>query len=143
MELTVRFPMPQIATVVLLVHMGLGCCWHHAHTVAAGCRASPALVAGACACGDHGQESENFPEHDGGRDPHDHSCSGSRCTYVRHEHAPEQHGDFGSVLSRFDVTCSVQDLRGSSGHAVRLADPFGDHVGSPPRMHLLFGVLLI
>ena len=146
-----RFAIPQLTTMVLLVHVGLGCCWHHAHACAT--LDADADVAAAC-CGHGG--SDHRPHHDhcdhsfadtapfhGGHDRHEHPCEGDRCTFVRSKPSSEQglDRDDGSFAALSAVMPHVD--RWIYDAAIEVAPLFHEDIPLPLRAHLLFRVLLI
>lgn len=82
-----------LATALLLVHMVLGCCFHHAHACEQGCCPEPAANVRACPCHDHAAEAGKAAEPVGvagdlpndGEDRHQHSCDGDSCRFVAAE----------------------------------------------------------
>ena len=83
----IQVAVPQITTTILLVHMAIGCCWHHGHACVTGggrfarCAETPGCEATHSAHDECGVEWES-PAHDNHSD-HEHRCEGNRCTFVR------------------------------------------------------------
>ena len=92
-----RLPIPQITIFVLVLHMGLGCCWHHGHQgpagccQAAGCDHDGTVLA---PCGHHEHEHDGLEHqhatHDDGTAPtpnhpqrRDAPCPEGRCVFAR------------------------------------------------------------
>lgn len=153
LESYVQFPIPQITTVMLLVHLGLGCCWHHAHTCSLNCCNLPAVTADSCSCDAHAHHEAPY-EHGqrghgddalirNGDKPHRHHCDGDRCSFVPSERSPEQKGELRFDLCPLDIAWSptkseLIHSRRTHGQDHSLCDD-----GPPVRAHLLFSVLLI
>ena len=84
-----RSPLPQLTTVLLLVHLGLGCCLHHSHACEMG--SYELETAGAEGC-EHHRHSPNTakpqkecdapPVGIGREGHHSHECSGQDCTFI-------------------------------------------------------------
>lgn len=81
-----RFPLPQLVTILLLIHMGFGCCFHHAHT----CDSTSCKLETTEAC-HSGVHQHPHPELAAcaddvlcpvRHDTHSHNCSGNECTFV-------------------------------------------------------------
>ena len=153
LELHVSFPIPQITTILLLVHLGLGCCLHHAHTYVATCHETLAATADSWCCDTH---ADNEGTHECGRcghsdapptgkesKSHRHHCDGDRCSFVRSELLPEQRGESRFDLCPLDVALSLTNIE--LLHSCQTVG--SDHSlcggGLPVRAHLLFSVLLI
>ena len=140
--------MPQITTTILLLHLVLGCCWHHAHGCETNCCDAPAASAAACACDAHGDG--HAAGHDGrcgpdcGRAAHEqdrgesHHCDGARCGFVRAEPPTAPDGD---LEPDFYLFLGGADIRQQS--AVLRFLNCAILAGPPLRTHLLLGVLLI
>jgi hypothetical protein len=135
----------------LLIHLGLGCCLHHAHACDARCCESPAPAADTCCCQGHRHDSQPVqpakdPQAPRPTSPHEdrpqHRCDGSRCTVVRSEQSPEQRREVRCdvCLLEADVTrgCDFMPLC----MAGKCENPRYQDTG-PLRVHLLFSVLLI
>ncbi|MEO8498056.1 MAG: hypothetical protein ABI614_23570, partial [Planctomycetota bacterium] len=82
-----RFPLPQITTFLLLVHMAFGCCGHHAHACEVDCCSEPAAIAEACACDTH-QNDGPAEDSEGGDHGERHHCAGDHCTFVSSQSSP-------------------------------------------------------
>jgi len=149
-----QFALPQLTTIVLLVHMGLGCCWHHAHACAAGDYGHAVGDEEPFSHADHEHIShfEHCSHVDGNHGcPHDdhqrhqHECDGDRCTFVRSKSAFEQNSDLTvSVLCDSSLPALISwDVLWQG-----FERPFdsGEILGGVPlplRAHLLYCVLLI
>jgi hypothetical protein len=156
LESFVRFPVPQISICVLLVHVVLGCCWHHAHTCDMDCCAQPAPLAEACACGVHHERDldsqvahkhgqENSPSEEG-RHSQPHQCAGGHCTFLRSQRLAELQSELYSNPLLFDTDPStsydVTSAMAQSSQAFSLADRLSVE-GPPIRRHLLLHILVI
>ena len=147
------FLIHQIMTILLAVHLGLGCCLHHAHTYATTCVAPVATTADACGCETHANiegTSESAPTNDHNSPsisqrstPRWHHCDGHRCSFVRSEPLLEQQSksqfnDGPLVTTLFPVI--LEQL-----HSCQIvgSDHFLCGTGLPLCAHLLFRVLLI
>lgn len=153
-ESYMRLFVPQISIGILLIHVLLGCCWHHGHScVSTGCR-PPTPIAGICNCGGHADESDaNAAESDSfdhpvDRDhvPQPHRCAGGHCTFLRSERlAAQQRGPCGHSIP-YELTASGYSKLScaitKSVVASALPDPLCEE-GPPIRRHLLLHILLI
>ena len=149
LEIYVQFAVPHITTILLVLHLAMGCCLHHAHQCVAYCCDAPGPVAEACPCDSHSDHEE---DHDatlaelasdaGGHQPsHQHRCEGDQCTFLRST-GPVlgEMGEMQLSLNALDVLplsvgagCESHDARREAGASLR----------SPLRAHLLFSILLI
>jgi hypothetical protein len=142
LELSVRFPTPQITVVLLLVHAGLGCCWHHSHIRTVSACESPAVTIES-SCGDghsHGQTGH----HDHSPPvPHQHQCDGERFTFLSPKPPPVQKDELLFAPCFLDTVMFPIKSPLLPSHLTHGQDP-SFHVNGPPlRTHLLLGVLLI
>lgn len=144
------FPVSHITAFVLLLHMLLGCCLHHAHTCEMGCCSEPAAAAEPC--GSHAHQHADHDDHsagegskgsDPGEHPHKHHCNGERCTFIQKQPSPEQLGVFAVESCPLEVAVSGYDadavrvsFEGMNSQPVRVA-------GNSLRTHLALRVLLI
>jgi hypothetical protein len=144
-----RFAMPQLATIVLLVHMGLGCCWHHAHACVAHGHAPHAGGEG-CACEashpplcEHRCDHADGPDAPGGHEGHEHQCDGDRCEFVRSKPFCDEGRD-GNVnaIAVPSVAPAMECPLKLNASTMRAATSPGG-LPLPLRAHLLFCVLLI
>jgi hypothetical protein len=146
-----RFAMPQITTLVLLVHMGLGCCWHHAHACALPGFSTHAAFG---AVHDDGppSESSHHPcdRHDragssvpADQDEHKHPCEGDRCTFVRSKPASELDRDLDASACSAATNFASPEPLVLSPCLLTQADLAPANRHGPLRMHLLLRVLLI
>lgn len=124
----------QIGTVLtLVVHMGCGCCLHHAHGSRA---ANPPSLESPCAW-DHGG-------HEGGREPCDHrsgdqGCDGERCVFTLPEPGNASQVAIGAgCLSLIRVPPIVPGLNG-----IDTVDTMPRRCGPPVPLHLLNQALLL
>lgn len=151
LESYVRFPISQITAFMLLIHLGLGCCWHHAHTCTVNYCESPAQVQAPCGCDAH---AHNEPEHNRAQrgddtpsrnddNPHRHSCDGDRCWFVRSDPSPKQKSGPSFDLCSFDVIMLPTKSELFHSRQTYCQDPLGRHTAPPVRAHLLFSVQLI
>ncbi|MCA9146444.1 MAG: hypothetical protein H6823_24200 [Planctomycetaceae bacterium] len=84
-----RYPLPQLTTLLLLIHMGFGCCFHHAHACdSSGCELKE-THAGDCDGHDHPfasvvlhVTSSALTLSDCHEERHSHECSGEDCKFV-------------------------------------------------------------
>jgi hypothetical protein len=147
----VRSPVPQITTYVLLVHMLLGCCAHHAHACESHCCSSPAASASACPCGTHEQDSAIAETMNGdavgfvaksGRQREAHHCEGAACTFLRSQSLSQQLDPF---LADVCAPAAVAGPSAADACSSLWARPLAElSIGGPPlRVHLLLRVLLI
>jgi hypothetical protein len=145
--------MPQIATILLLLHLGVGCCWHHAHSVATSTgraicwhdhnRAEPGH---SHEHDRHAVDDEALAEHHEGDHQGDEQhgpCDDDRCTYVRGETVEIPSvllagGWIHGLLSPADASAACDGFV-SANHATR----FECDASLSVRAHLLFGILLI
>ena len=86
LESFMRSPVPQIATIALVLHMGLGCCFHHAHH---------AVADAVCAI-------DGSDKHECKDDHLDHAHTETACCDSEHIAA--------------SPTCTASDLPAGSGH---------------------------
>lgn len=146
-----RFAIPQFATVVLLIHVGLGCCWHHAHacmtrdgeshprTELCGCTASNDDVQHECRSQGLANGSSTPGEHGG----HEHECEGDHCSFVSSKPTSEQVAECDADAVSIPATLTQRDGLLRHHAAFRNAALTGSHLPSTLRTHLLLGVLLI
>ncbi len=144
-----RFPVSQITTLALFVHVTFGCCWHHGHACVpkrTGATTVAAVYHGHGHCESHGHEGEDpsdgtsYPSDNGS---HEHQCQGSDCSFVLTETSRQQRcdGNFADCPWEWGVATTTpatlpQPTSFRGGH--------GDFYASAPlRAHLLFSVLLI
>lgn len=133
---------PQITTALLLFHLVVGCCFHHAHACVMDCCDAPAAKAEDCC--HHGEEAEGTDTAPLGHDGHEddqHECDGGICVFM-------------AADTDSDLLDSAQSQVCWLGTAnTPEANPFGLMNGPPPplwllgddgpRVHLLFQVMLI
>ena len=130
-------PLPQLTTILLLVHLGFGCCTHHAHACETECCAAPAASVQACPCDTHRHE-ETPVRHDDGQ----HQCDGNPCSFIYSEPLREEIGEFAVEL------CSLEAAIGAASglfiaHPNRNLDQRPPLAGNSLRTHLVLRVLLI
>lgn len=84
-----RSALPQITTILLLLHMGFGCCFHHVHACAWDSCVGDHTPASDCNDHDHSPvvDANSLAEHDSSHcichdEHHAHECSGEDCTFV-------------------------------------------------------------
>jgi hypothetical protein len=152
LESYMQFPIPQITSLMLLVHMGLGCCGHHAHQCVVDCSPvadqTPGSVCGDAIVHQHaGSCCEEDRHHERSKhrqpDPHRHLCEGLRCSFVRSERAPETSGELRLEICPWVTPAALDQVGAIHLGLVRNSaePPFGER--APLRPHLLFSVLLI
>ena len=143
-----RRPIPHITTFVLLVHLALGCCMHHAHSCETACCEAPIAVAEACPCGghEHNEDKSSDKQHSSGQDsnrPHEHSCDGGKCVFTQTETHTDVAGELRGGNFAFAILLDSEDLTASAAandHLLQIR--YG--VADPPlRAHLLNQILLI
>ncbi|HJN09151.1 MAG TPA: hypothetical protein QF564_10710 [Pirellulaceae bacterium] len=87
-----------LATYLLLIHMVLGCCFHHAHACELECCPEPVANDQTCDCSAHDALDQTAAELAGivgdlpadRRDHHQHQCEGDQCRFVVVERTSEQ-----------------------------------------------------
>lgn len=142
-----QFAVSHITTFVLLLHLGMGCCLHHAHRCVVNCCDTPGPSAESCPCDSHSSHDDEAPhgglasdtgEH---QPPHSHHCEGDQCTFMRSsEPAPGEKGDLQLALCTLDEPPLTLD----SGCDVAVASRTVDRPPPLPlRAHLLLSILLI
>jgi len=144
----VRFPLPQITTFLLVVHMAFGCCVHHGHACETNCCSAPAAAAKKCPCGTHRDDSvkaESMPGVDdfaGAGDHHErHHCTDADCTFVHSQPTADEIYEIAADVCPLDVVAANDDSFQSELDR-RLDQP---HViaGISLRTHLALCILLI
>jgi hypothetical protein len=130
-----------VTAALLALHTVLGCCWHHAHSLAEeSCMTqSVERPEGHGGHSDHDCDSTTPVNHDGHQSPHE--CQGSTCVFVR----PTHDGSQGSSDLLMDVPLSLSPIAFASTN-VRVAEKsfFAPDALLPPlRLHLVDQVLLI
>ena len=158
LEWYMHFPIPQLATCILLVHMVFGCCLHHAHSCVASCCESPEPAAQGCGCRVHrhdvegrdGPENQHKHPQQGDDKPHredashehssgDHRCDGPSCVFVRTTDAAEW------LLEEFALSPAAEfqerEPVGAPSNDGSFCRPMPS--GPPLRTHLLYQILLI
>jgi hypothetical protein len=146
-----RFPVPQLAILVLLVHTALGCCLHFAHECEAGCGESVVAPANECPC-----ESPDHEDHsglqkqpgdgihsEGDHHRHERDCDGIHCTFVRSDRSL---GDYkGRSADATPLWWGDSLQRGNRIYVplLRAHDCPSPHSRPAVRSHLLLSVLLI
>lgn len=138
-----HFPIPQLATLLLLAHSVLGCCWHHAHACADDCCEEPAPVSVSCACSGHGNDRPHSDGAPSQNERHDgHNCQGQRCSFIRVDNSPAAvslHA-LGDGMLWITPTPPLPLGRSRPGHLCFVGQ---NDSGTSLRAHLVFGVLLI
>jgi hypothetical protein len=142
LEPRVQFPLPQITTFLLLVHMAFGCCAHHAHTCEVNCCSEPAAVAEACACDTHLHDG---PAEDSKSGDHGerHQCAGDHCTFVSSPSSPEQIDERATDLSPLEFVGTDVNVDLFRAYLDRSLDQRHSVAGISLRTHLALHVLLI
>lgn len=141
-------PVAQLTTILLLIHLGFGCCFHHAHVCEIGCCSAPVATADACPCDTHRHDdvptgSPNGADFfaGGGHHGEQHQCDDAACNFVSSR----------PVADRIDeLTTDVCPL---AARAAEIGSPLAQRgrglgrpvsfVGSSLRTHLALRVLLI
>lgn len=144
----VRFAVPHITTILLVFHLGMGCCLHHAHECVKNCCESPGPVAESCPCDSHSSHKEDDVSFGGlalggARDhsPHRHDCEGEQCSFVAaSEPGPREKGDSNLVLNAPNDPLLCPEAGHDLACRVRTAErPMRPLL----RAHLLLSILLI
>ena len=137
-----RFPLPQITILLLLVHMAFGCCGHHAHACEIDCCAEPAARAEACACDTH-QHDGPAEDSEGSDHGEQHHCAGDHCTFVSSQSSPEQIGEFELDVCPLEFVVADVSVDLFRSHFDRSFDQRISLAGISLRTHLALRVLLI
>ncbi len=143
-----QFPIPQITTLMLLVHLSLGCCWHHSHSIAANCCSPPIRHVHTC-CGHHHEPSPSLcRQYDDGPNRNDdtpppHHCDGERCSFVWWKPSAKQKGEGSLAIGTFDATVASFKPARSLSHQILGKNGSACQSNVRLRAHLLFNVLLI
>lgn len=147
-----QFPIPQITTLMLLVHLGFGCCWHHSHRCTVALYSSPMRDEGTCCPHYHDEASHSNCHHndDGPHrnddTPHRHHCNGERCSFVWSKPSPKQKGELSSVNCPVDRSAGAavkSHLKEKLSRQICCLHRDLYHRGAQLRAHLLFNVLQI
>lgn len=145
-----RFSVPRIMPVMLLFHLGMGCCWHHTHTFGMDRRDLPVATAETGGCGDHAHDAAQDTQRGHRADtphrianPHQHSCDGDRCTFARSKPPPEPRDVSNFFFCSCDIPQSPTNSERIDSRQAQGQDYLFRSGGLPLRAHLLFGVLLI
>ena len=145
LESYMQFPVPQITTLLLLVHLGFGCCSHHTHTHANACEAI--AESGSCGFGHHGfagitHHHDRLPLHDGSV-PHQHRCDGVQCVFARLSLAPKLSDASVVAVGSWLSAVSLREVGQTDSLLRHRLDHFQSDAGPPLRVHLVYQVLLI
>ena len=151
LELCMRFPVPQVMIIVLLIHTALGCCWHHAHQCATSCCDSPPAVVKACPCQTHQAQDRilSHEHHDKNERPegdhhrHEHNCDGDQCTFLRSEQSSEKWVERSLDVAFLSWDPSLREDSPIRPPCTGAADNPTLACAPPIRSHLLLSVLLI
>lgn len=147
LESYVQFPVPQITTFLLLVHMAFGCCMHHAHSCESNCCSEPAAMAEACPCGTHRHTEEAEGSTNGVGEPTNrpqkHQCSGDHCTFLQSQPLPEQMGEFAADFCQLEAIAADSGIDSFRSRLDRSQDQPFFLAGTSLRTHLALRVLLI
>ena len=152
LESYMQFPVPQITALLLLVHLGFGCCWHHPHTwTAVRCDAVSCDGVDRChatvANTGHGSSEANHHDdphqrHEGG-EQHPQHCEGTSCVFARLDHVPEWDDAVWTAVSSWVRTAWNPQDDVISSHVCRTLDHGMCDKPVPLRAHLVYQVLLI
>lgn len=119
-----QFPIPHLTSLILIYHLALGCCWHHAYTCRRKCDHNPPSLATAMveprpcvtpghehAEPGHGRQhlSGATPSQDG-RYPSGHHCSADHCTFVRWAGSSGSASGLRADTGALDTTPSVTSV---------------------------------
>ena len=141
-----------VATFSVLLHVALGCCWHHSHTWAAHGTAEPSPCPTSvqpCGAACHSVAALSLDPHHGdsdsghGSDRHDrHRCDDDPCIFARTEQAPQAPDELAQRRSDLgldgEFAGSQAALRPSRASSVAWLNV----VHLPLRLHLRHQVLL-
>lgn len=143
-----QFPLPQITTFLLTLHMVLGCCTHHTHGCESDCCSVPAATTEACPCGTHRNDglttdsTNGVIDFAGSRDHGErHDCAGDDCTFVHSQPTPNQNNASTADICPLDLVAADDDS--SHSHLDCGLDQRLSIAGSTLRRHLVLRVLLI
>ena len=155
-----------LATYLLLIHMVLGCCFHHAHACESECCPEPAAVSHSCDCHDNGVPEMGTPElavselavselavselagnvgdlPQDGRDHHQHQCEGDQCRFVGVARASEQDHELNVHIRSLSLAVASHGSDAVGKTTVPGFDNSHSISGFSLRAHLRLRVLLI
>lgn len=133
-----RSPLPQLTTILLLIHLGFGCCMHHTHACESDCCATPAASVETCPCDTHRHDDPPV-RHDDGQ----HQCDGNPCSFVSSDPVPEEVGEFALAICSLEVVTAGATSGLSLAHLDHSLDRRLPFAGTSLRTHLVLRVLLI
>ena len=150
LESFVRFPLPQFTTFMLVMHMAIGCCMHHAHACEVNCCSEPAAAAEACGCGTHRHDEMAAVSHDevgddaeGDGHGDQHQCTGDHCIFIHSQPAPGQVGEFVADHCPLEIVATEDNAVSFRSQLDRSLDQPLSVAGASLRTHLALHVLLI
>lgn len=149
-----RLPIPQITMFVLVLHMGLGCCWHHEHLDGAPC--CPVASVGQTPCGHHECE-HNGHHHQHAADDGDtvptsdqpqrrgDPCPEGRCVFVRLTESWQPVLDLtDETVAAVSIDVLLADVHNLSTRPINgQPQRWPCDTGPPLRAHLVLQILLI
>lgn len=145
-----RFPVTQLTALLLLIHMGFGCCFHHAHACDSGGCELESISAEECETHGHAHasaightDSTELPFDICHHRQHSHPCFGDDCTFV----AARTRLVTGIEEANHFISLSTVDSSGSlsTGHCDTLAFGRATERLRPPlrRTHLQLHILQV
>lgn len=142
--------LPQLTTVLLLIHLGFGCCFHHAHACEAECCPTPVAASEACPCRthEHDEDSVNYGSTlddfaDGGHHGEQHHCAGEQCTFIALQPSLELTGEFVANSFALKVIAAGDEASSCRNYLDRNLDRLLPIAGPSLRTHLALRVLLV
>lgn len=146
-----RFPVPQLAILMLLVHTALGCCSHQAHECEASCGDSVVALANECPDESHEHEDHSGLQKqpgdgihsEGDRHRHERDCDGIHCTFVRSDRSLGDHAGCSVDAAPLWWDASLQPGDRIYVPLLHALDCPSPHFRPAVRSHLLLSVLLI
>ena len=148
-----QFCIPHITTVVLLLHLGLGCCWHHSFTCKHDEGHQTATNDVTCSChepGHAGNElgcaTDGFADGTAihpGHSRHGHHCDGDHCTFVRSFGSSERAGELRLCVHPLETAGRLAPLDAPLQQSTGESLLNTRYVSLTLRAHLVLSVLLI
>ncbi len=141
-----------LAPYLLLIHMVLGCCFHHAHACERECCTQPEAIAHACECSSHDNDVTRSGAELAGvvgdlpqdrHDQHQHQCEGDQCRFVGVERASEQDHELNLGIRSLSLSLANQGSDEVGKTIVPGFDQSHSIAGFSLRAHLQLRVLLI
>ena len=148
----VRKLIPSVTIVLLMLHLMLGCCWHHEHMCSTHGRIAASSGKTPCPCDAHHQHDDRrstaattyqHVEQDHGQpQPCRHQCDHGPCVFLRTNGIPVLELISEHINITFATPPTPALAAVIAGHP-DLARPFDCPAGLPLRAHLLYQILLI